>query len=129
VDWIELLEPLVELLFEVVIPILAEIASAALARSKRQPPAIFPALPILLWGAGSGAVFCLLWPRRLLQTPPLIPGISLLLAPLLAGKAMRALGERLRARGIAPSVLATFSGGALFAFGMALVRFLWIGLR
>lgn len=127
-DWIDLLEVLIELLFEVAIPMLAELAGDRLYR--RKPTASpYPALPILLWGAGAGAVFCLLWPARLIHTAPLFPGVSLLLAPLMAGKAMRSLGERLRARGVEPSSLASFSGGALFAFGMALVRFAWIGFR
>ncbi len=50
------------------------------------------------------------------------PGISLLLSPIAAGWIMKALGDWRRSRGHEPTVLATFWGGALFAFSMALVR-------
>ena len=49
----------------------------------------------------------------------------LLGAPIAAGLVMRAYGKATRRRGRSPSSLATFGGGAIFAFGMHLVRYLW----
>jgi len=46
------------------------------------------------------------------------------LAPLATGAAMHAFGARRRRRGRATSGLATFWGGAAFAFTMALARWL-----
>jgi hypothetical protein len=49
------------------------------------------------------------------------------LSPMLAGLVMHYYGRWRESRGSEPSYTATFLGGALFAFGMALVRFLLIG--
>jgi hypothetical protein len=57
----------------------------------------------------------------------LVPGVSLVLSPLSAGLVMKAFGDWRRRRGGDPSFLATFWGGALFAFSFALVRWLMVG--
>ena len=53
------------------------------------------------------------------------PGVSLVLSPLVCGLAMHWLGEFWEAREQDRPVLFTFRAGAIFAFGMALVRFLY----
>jgi len=50
--------------------------------------------------------------------------LGLVLAPLATGAAMHAFGARRRRHGRATSGLATFWGGAAFAFAMALARWL-----
>lgn len=66
------------------------------------------------------------FPERLLPPLPL-SGVSLVLSPLAAGFVMKIFGDWRRRRGGDPSFLATFWGGALFAFSFALVRWLMIG--
>jgi hypothetical protein len=127
-DWFDLVELLLELLFELVVPVLEELLAILAVRHQDRWDRSFPLLPILLWGAASGAVSCLIWRHRVIRGRPLVPGISLLLAPVLAGRVMRWVGERLRARGIIPTALASFRGGALFAFGMAAARFVCVAL-
>jgi hypothetical protein len=56
------------------------------------------------------------------------PGVSLILAPLITGTAMHLLRGRLLRLELWPSNLATFLGGAIFAFAMALVRWLAVEL-
>lgn len=53
-----------------------------------------------------------------------VPGASLLLSPLMTGGMMELYGRWRSTGGHATSSASTFWGGALFAFGMALVRFL-----
>jgi len=59
---------------------------------------------------------------------PTIPGLSLLLSPLATGIAMQWLGEFWRSRGREAPALFSFWSGAIFAFGMALVRFVYLEL-
>jgi len=58
-----------------------------------------------------------------------IPGISLVIARLVAGVCMHFLGEWRRRQDRKPTALATFTGGATFAFGMTLIRFLMVGIK
>jgi hypothetical protein len=72
-------------------------------------------------GLGSGLVL----PDRLLPKPR-TAGLSLVASPLLSGVAMHAWGTLRRERGHALSPLATFHGGAAFALGAALGRFVLV---
>lgn len=125
-----LLELVFWLLGETLFPLIAEIAmelgweSLAHPRGRRQSPVI-AGIAALLLGAILGAVGAAVFPERLLAPPP-FPGISLLLAPLVSGMAMQAIGDHQRARGRSTSFLASFVGGALFAFGMAAARLVLI---
>ncbi len=62
-------------------------------------------------------------PHRLFRSGHMFPGISLFIAPILTGFTMHRIGQQLRNLGREPSKLATFYGGAIFAFAMALTRF------
>ena len=57
-----------------------------------------------------------------------MPGLSLGLSPVGTGIAMHWLGEMWRDRGKDPPALFSFKAGALFAFGMAVVRFVYLEL-
>ncbi len=81
---------------------------------------------MLLLGGALGALTRMIWPTRIFQPGP-VRGASLLLSPLVTGAIMDRYGEWVEARGGTRSFIATFWGGALFAFGMALVRFVWVG--
>jgi hypothetical protein len=78
-------------------------------------------------GAVIGAETSDLLPRRffLVQSP--FSGISLLLAPLGAGLVMQSFGWWRRQHARNSSWLATFWGGALFAFSIAFVRWMAVG--
>jgi hypothetical protein len=73
-------------------------------------------------GAGSGWLL----PRRMLPMPA-TQGISLLVSPALSGVAMSLWGSYRRERGRPATSMATFWGGASFAFGCALGRFVSVG--
>jgi hypothetical protein len=86
---------------------------------------VLPALLFLLLGGAVGLVLAVVLPGRLLPRGPM-PGASLVFAPLACGVAMHAYGEWRRRRGAEPTVAASFLGGAAFAFGASLVRFLMV---
>lgn len=78
-----------------------------------------------MFGAAIGWVTTLVLPGRVILSGGL-PGSSLILSPVLSGMLMDAYGRWRASRGATRSKIATFWGGALFAFGMALVRFLLV---
>jgi hypothetical protein len=75
-----------------------------------------------LFGSLVGLVSVYLLPRPIVA-PGGVPGVSLILVPVVVGVAMNEYGRFRRNRGIPTTHLATFSGGATFAFFTALVRF------
>ena len=78
---------------------------------------------LLMLGAGVGLVVSLAFPRPFFRFA-VMPGASLFLSPLLNGAVMEYYGQWIEKRTGSRSFIATFWGGALFAFGMAAVRFL-----
>ncbi len=84
------------------------------------------ALGYFFLGAAIGGLSLLVRATRLLKPGP-FPGISLVVAPICVGLAMHGWGTYRRSRGRVTSQLSTFAGGAAFAFGTALVRFLCAG--
>ena len=122
-------ELLLQFIFEVLVQIFMEIGldavwsviRAGIGRENHSPPVA--AFGYLLLGACVGGAWVWVWPQRHVASVPL-PGVSLALAPLLAGAAMHLWGTVQRGRGASPTNLATFLGGGAFAFGVALVRFL-----
>ena len=81
---------------------------------------------LLAAGTACGSIVSLLLPSPILGLG-LQPGLSLIISPIASGLALDAFGRYRRARGHHPSYLATFWGGALFAFGMAAARFWLVG--
>ena len=122
-----LLELLLEALVQAVGEIIVELGWASLrhaVRSKRRPN---PVLAVLGWaviGGGCGAISALIFPHRVLPWHGRA-GISVILAPLLTGAVMKIVGDRRRAAGKETTALATFWGGAVFAFALSAVR-LWL---
>jgi hypothetical protein len=92
-------------------------------RSRAHPVLAFGGIAML--GALTGLATALLLPARILQPSP-VPGASLMLSPLFAGVLMEQYGRWRERRGGDHSFMATLWGGALFAFAMALVRFLLV---
>ena len=98
------------------------------SRRKRESTAALAAPGHFLMGAGAGIVSLLIVGRRLTSHSPL-PGLSLFLSPLGTGLAMRWIGEFWREREMDGPGLFSFQAGAIFAFGMALVRFVYLELH
>lgn len=81
---------------------------------------------LTLLGACVGALLSQLVPQQIWPAPA-IRGVSLLLSPLAGGLIMRLFGRWRVSKGHQPNAIATFWGGAAFAFGVALVRWLMVG--
>jgi hypothetical protein len=86
---------------------------------------LLAALAYFVAGAAVGLLSGVVMPDRLLPRPQ-TPGFSLIGGPLFSGYAMHAWGTLRRERGHATSSLATFWGGAAFALGAALGRFVLV---
>ena len=126
----ELLGFVLEILGEFVLQVIFELVTEALAgliSNRKEPRPAVSAVGLVFGGAAAGFLSAWLFPHRVIVTRVVIPGTSLLLAPLATGIAMHALGKRLRRLERHPTSLATFWGGALFAFSMALVRWWLVG--
>lgn len=117
----------VQLVLEVFAEALLELGLSglkqALGRANRNP--LLAAIGYLILGGVVGGISIWLWPQRLLRSAP-VPGLGLLLSPLAGGAAMEAWGRFRRSGGHATTNLATFLGGAVFALGYAMVRFIWV---
>jgi hypothetical protein len=92
-------------------------------RTKRRRQTVLSVLGWFLLGLALGALSVWIHPAPFVRTAKRRLAI-LLGAPVLAGLVMRAYGRSARRRGKTPSSLATFTGGAILAFGLHLVRYL-----
>ena len=79
----------------------------------------------LLMGLMAGALSLLAFGTRLLPRS-VIPGLSLVVSPIATGLAMHTIGEWRQERGRDRPALFSFWAGAVFAFGMALVCFVYL---
>lgn len=78
-----------------------------------------------LIGLSAGVLSLLVFGTRLLPRP-VIPGLSLIASPIATGIAMNWIGDWWSERGRGRPALFSFWAGAIFAFGMALVRFVYL---
>ena len=122
-----MLEALLEIVFSLVGELFCDlgwiIVSEAL-RTKRRRRTVVGVVGWFLLGLGLGALSVWIHPAPFVHGARMRLAI-LLGAPIVAGLVMRWYGRVARRRGKAASSLATFTGGATFAFGMHLVRYLW----
>jgi hypothetical protein len=124
---------ILDVIFEILAEIVLQIVGEALfevgwesARSgTRRMPAVFAALGLAVLGGAAGAMSGWLVPHRLMSWT-IAPVLSLLVAPVLVGGFLHWFGIWRRRRGHATSHLATFYGGASFAFGSAVARYLML---
>ncbi len=128
-----MLEIIVELLFELVVQVLGEflftLGWESLGHALRGSRKANPILAVFGWaiiGAMCGVVSVLVVPQRLLP-PSRFPGLSLVVAPVISGVLMKAVGDRRREAGKDTTALATFWGGTTFAFALAATRYLLRG--
>jgi hypothetical protein len=124
-----ILEVLLELLAETLLQLFAEalfeLGFESLAHSVRRGRSSNPILAgigLCIVGAAAGLVSCWGFPKPLVQPARLLPELTLVLAPPATGGAMHIYGSWRRRRGGDPTLLATFWGGAIFAFAMGLAR-------
>jgi hypothetical protein len=126
-----LLQLVLEILGEILIEIVAGLGWESVKHSLRGHRKSTPFLAgfgHLLMGLIAGVVSLILFGHRLTPASGL-PGLSLVAAPIGTGLAMHRLGEFWEQRGQDRPVLFTFRAGAIFAFGMALVRFVHLELQ
>jgi len=120
---------LIEVAFQVVGELLLALGLEAVSqpwRRRRDANKAIVGVGLLALGVAGGAIASLLLPSPILGLG-LVPGLSLVVSPLACGLVLEAYGRFRLARGGDPSYLATFWGGALFAFGMAATRFWFVG--
>jgi hypothetical protein len=125
-----ILTALWEVLLQVVGQVMLELGLGAAGHSFTDRTRAHPAVAtagVILMGATAGVIASLVWPTRILPTAP-VRGVSLVVSPIVTGLLMDRYGQWREDRGWARTYVATFYGGALFAFSMALVRFLWVGV-
>lgn len=125
-----------ELLFQLVLDIAGQILFEVLTslgweslkdsvRPERERTPVLAGFGHFLMGLLAGVVSLLVFGTRLVPRP-VIPGLSLILSPIATGIAMHIIGEWWRERGRDRPALFSFWAGAIFAFGMALVRFVYL---
>ena len=123
-----ILTALGEILWQIGAQILIEFGFGSIVKTARDRSYSHPAVTIvgaLLLGGLVGVVTSLIWPTRIFA-PSSWRGISLLLSPVITGLVMRQYGVWAERNRGYRSFLASFWGGALFAFGMAVVRLIWV---
>ena len=117
-----IVEILGELLLQLVLEVLAEVGLHAVREPLRaRPNPALAATGYLLFGLAAGALSLLVAPHSFVHGDARL--LNLVLAPLLAGLAMRALGAWRTRRGQAVVRLDRFLYGYLFAVALAIVRF------
>ena len=105
-----------------------EVSSQKLSEQPWAPKAVHTFLALVIYfglGAISGVTFTVLFPNRIIETARL-HGISLVIVPLIVAFAMVAVGKLRRRQGKRLVRLDTFAYAFIFAFAMALVRFLFV---
>lgn len=125
-----LFQLLIEIVSQIIFEGLASLGWESLKDSTRLERETTPALAAVghfLMGLIAGVLSLAIIGRRLAPHGPL-PGISLVLSPIGTGIAMHWIGEFWRERGRDRPALFSFRAGAIFAFGMALVRFVYFEL-
>lgn len=119
-----LLEILLSLLLEIPFELGISAYRKAWQRNNRSPVAA--SLGYMVLGFVLGIVSVLLYPESVLPAAG-FRGLSLVLAPVLAGGVMHLWGGYRQSEGHPATNLATFFGGAAFAFGLAVARFHFSG--
>jgi hypothetical protein len=126
---------LLEVLFEAAFEFVAEFIGALIIRAA---DAVFdtsefknPVLAYIVYmvlGGVAGGLSLLLFPFPLVHRSRL-PGLSVIISPVLAGLGMSMVGSTLRKRDKKAMRIESFGYGFAFAFGMAVLRFLVIRAR
>lgn len=116
-----LFELISEIVLQIVFEVLLEIGLRPFRGAASRSP-IFAAIGYMALGAGAGAVSLIIFPRLFLTSQG-ARITNLIVTPLIAGLVMSALGAWKKSRQHELLRLDQFGYGAVFAFGMAIVRF------
>ena len=119
-----LVEVLIEFAGEVVLDLVTRALSAVLTTALEMNP-LLTALGYAVLGVLTGVGSLFLFPHPLVH-PSRFHGISLLISPILTGLAMSMIGSFLESRGKRVAQIESFGYGFAFAFGMALIRLLFV---
>ena len=124
-------ELLLQVILEFLIPLLGEFSIELGVRSLGEPfvrrearNPVIAGIGYCLLGLILGGVSLLFFPRSFVRSET-VHGINLLITPVLSGLAMSAVGRLRKQQGKALLRLDSFIYGFLFAFMMALVRFVY----
>ena len=114
-----------EILLQLCFQLLAELGVHSLADPFRRPrnPALLT-VGFILWGAIAGGISLLIFPSSPIANP-MLRQINLIATPVAAGLAMMMVGKARLRKGQTLVRLDRFGFAFVFAFAMALVRFIW----
>ena len=116
-----------EFLLQIVFEGLVELGLHGIAnvfKSEKERGPVLSFIGYLILGLIAGALSLWIFPNSFVRSSR-FHGISLIVTPIMAGLAMSGIGILRERKGKATIRLDSFSYGAVFAFGMALVRFGW----
>jgi hypothetical protein len=122
-----ILEPLLEAAFEFVAAALADVSLRSLGELFEPPEtqnSYLASIGHAMFGLALGGLSLVFFPHRLAH-PSKIHGASLIISPVIAGALLSWIGALLRKRDKRTMQIESFGYGFVFAFGIALVRFLF----
>ncbi|HLY41156.1 MAG TPA: hypothetical protein VKR52_08065 [Terracidiphilus sp.] len=117
-------EFLLELAGQALISILARTSEGALQAIHKLAPFTI-AIAVALLGAACGGLSILIFPHPLIHHVR-VPGISVIISPIMAGLFMAQIGRILRRRGQITTPIESFGYGFAFAFAMATIRLIFV---
>jgi hypothetical protein len=116
-----------EFLIEMLFGVAAEALETFIFAGLKISTASISAFGLAIVGAIAGLLSSWAFPHRLFVVRVTLPGVSLLVAPLVTGLSLDFAGRQLRRFYKNPGSIATFRGGVVFAFSMAVVRWWLVG--
>jgi hypothetical protein len=122
-----LLELVGEFLLELTVAALLDLALRAIVKvfeTLRIASPVLASIIYVILGAVGGGSSLLIFPHPLVH-PSRIHGVNLLVSPLVTGLAMSLIGSILSRQGKKVTRIESFGYGFAFAFGIALVRYLF----
>ncbi len=123
----QILLALLEFLLQVVVEVLFHLGWSSIAEALEYKPTKNPSLAFTgyaLLGLASGGLSLLVFPELFVHNAALRVA-NLLLTPVLAGLAMSAFGAWQESKSLTAIKLDSFTYGFIFAFGVALIRYLF----
>jgi hypothetical protein len=127
-----LLASIFEILGEVLLQVVLEFLASLLVRAvgkvfstRHYQDRFFTSFLFAVFGASAGLVSARIFPHPIVH-PTRFHGISLLISPIITGNVMFGIGRLELRFGRKPTQIETFWIGFIFAFAMALVRFVLV---
>jgi hypothetical protein len=121
-------ELFLEVLFEFAGEAVLDLVLRAIAKVFTTPRFTSPALASAGYtclGVLAGGLSLIIFPHPLVR-PSRLHGISLLVSPIVTGLVMSLIGSALSRRGKKVTQIESFGYGFAFAFGMALIRYIFV---